>query len=43
MIKEGAVVIDVGMNRLENGKLCGDVEFESAEKRLLISLLFRAA
>lgn len=33
MIKEGAVVIDVGMNRLENGKLCGDVEFESAEKR----------
>ncbi len=33
MIKEGAVVIDVGMNRLDNGKLCGDVEFESAEKR----------
>ena len=33
MIKEGAVVIDVGMNRLENGKLCGDVEFESAEKK----------
>ncbi len=32
MIKEGAVVIDVGMNRLENGKLCGDVEFETAEK-----------
>lgn len=32
MIKPGAVVIDVGMNRLENGKLCGDVEFESAEK-----------
>ena len=32
MIKEGAVVIDVGMNRLDNGKLCGDVEFESAEK-----------
>lgn len=32
MIKEGAVVIDVGMNRLENGKLCGDVDFESAEK-----------
>ena len=27
MIKEGAVVIDVGMNRLENGKLCGDVNF----------------
>lgn len=32
MIKEGAVVIDVGINRLENKKLCGDVEFESAEK-----------
>ena len=27
MVKEGAVVIDVGMNRLENGKLCGDVDF----------------
>ena len=27
MIKEGAVVIDVGMNRLENGKLCGDVNY----------------
>ena len=33
MIKEGAVVIDVGMNRLENGKLCGDVNFaECSEK-----------
>lgn len=30
MIKEGAVVIDVGMNRDENGKLCGDVDFASA-------------
>ncbi len=29
MIKDGAVVIDVGMNRDENGKLCGDVDFES--------------
>ncbi len=29
MIKEGAVVIDVGVNRLENGKLAGDVDFES--------------
>ena len=27
MVKEGAVVIDVGINRLENGKLCGDVNF----------------
>lgn len=32
-VKEGAVVIDVGMNRLENKKLVGDVEFESAEKK----------
>lgn len=32
MIKEGSVVIDVGINRLENKKLCGDVEFESAKK-----------
>lgn len=30
MIKEGAIVIDVGINRDENGKLCGDVDFESA-------------
>ena len=29
MIKEGAVVIDVGMNRLENGKLCGDVDYNA--------------
>jgi len=29
-IKEGAVVIDVGMNRDENDKLCGDVDFDSA-------------
>ena len=32
-VKEGAVVIDVGMNRLENKKLVGDVEFESASKK----------
>lgn len=31
MIKPGAVVIDVGMNRLENKKLAGDVDFESAK------------
>ncbi len=31
MIKEGAVVIDVGMNRDENGKLCGDVDFDDVE------------
>ena len=32
-IKPGATVIDVGINRLENGKLTGDVEFESAAER----------
>lgn len=32
MIKEGAVVIDVGINRIEPKKLVGDVEFESAER-----------
>ncbi|MFD1885172.1 bifunctional methylenetetrahydrofolate dehydrogenase/methenyltetrahydrofolate cyclohydrolase FolD [Paenibacillus wenxiniae] len=31
-IKPGAVVIDVGMNRLDNGKLAGDVDFESAKE-----------
>ncbi|MDH3326287.1 MAG: bifunctional methylenetetrahydrofolate dehydrogenase/methenyltetrahydrofolate cyclohydrolase FolD [Gammaproteobacteria bacterium] len=32
-IKNDAIVIDVGMNRLDNGKLCGDVEFDIAEKK----------
>ena len=32
-IKPGAVVIDVGVNRLPNGKLTGDVEFEIAKER----------
>ncbi|WP_273430004.1 bifunctional methylenetetrahydrofolate dehydrogenase/methenyltetrahydrofolate cyclohydrolase FolD [Chitinibacter tainanensis] len=32
-IKEGAIVIDVGINRLESGKLCGDVEFDTAKER----------
>ena len=31
MIKEGAVVIDVGINRMEDGTLCGDVEFDTAK------------
>ncbi|HCB64351.1 MAG TPA: bifunctional methylenetetrahydrofolate dehydrogenase/methenyltetrahydrofolate cyclohydrolase FolD [Ruminococcaceae bacterium] len=31
MVKPGAVVIDVGMNRDENGKLCGDVDFLAVE------------
>ena len=33
-VKEGAVVIDVGMDRDENGKLCGDVDFESVEPKV---------
>lgn len=32
MVKEGAVVIDVGINRMEDGKLCGDVDFEEVSK-----------
>ncbi|MBR2252641.1 MAG: bifunctional methylenetetrahydrofolate dehydrogenase/methenyltetrahydrofolate cyclohydrolase FolD [Neisseriaceae bacterium] len=32
-IKDGAVVIDVGINRLDNGKLCGDVEFATASEK----------
>ena len=27
MVKDGAVVVDVGINRLDNGKICGDVDF----------------
>lgn len=38
MVKDGAVVIDVGMNRPEGGKLCGDVDFENvAEKSSYIT------
>jgi len=32
MVKEGAVVIDVGMNRLPDGKLCGDVDFDGVSE-----------
>ena len=32
MVKEGAIVIDVGMNRDENGKLCGDVDYEAVSE-----------
>lgn len=34
MVKPGAIVIDVGINRKEDGKLCGDVEFESVREAL---------
>ena len=33
MVKNGAIVIDVGMNRDENGKLCGDVDFENIKDK----------
>ena len=33
MVKEGAVVIDVGMNRDSQGKLCGDVDFEGVSEK----------
>ena len=32
MVKPGAVVVDVGINRNEQGKVCGDVDFENVEK-----------
>lgn len=34
MVKDGAVVIDVGMNRDENGKLCGDVDFDGVKEKV---------
>lgn len=33
MVKEGAVIIDVGMNRNDEGKLCGDVDFEKLKEK----------
>ena len=33
MVKEGAVVVDVAMNRDENGKLCGDVDFQAVAEK----------
>ncbi len=33
MVKENAVVIDVAINRLESGKLCGDVDFENVKEK----------
>ena len=33
MVKDGAVVIDVGINRLPDGKLCGDVAYDEVEKK----------
>ncbi len=33
MVKDGAVVVDVGIHRLDDGSLCGDVDFDSVEKK----------
>lgn len=33
MVKEGAIVVDVGINRNEDGKLCGDVDFENVKNK----------
>ena len=33
MVKDGAVIIDVGMNRDENGRLCGDADFENVKDK----------
>ncbi|MBU0577563.1 bifunctional methylenetetrahydrofolate dehydrogenase/methenyltetrahydrofolate cyclohydrolase [Patescibacteria group bacterium] len=33
MVKDGAVVVDVGMNRREDGSLCGDVDFDEVSKK----------
>ena len=33
MVKEGATIIDVGINRMDNGKLCGDVDFENVSEK----------
>lgn len=33
MVKDGAIVVDVGINRNEDGKLCGDVDFENVKDK----------
>ena len=33
MVKEGAIVVDVGINRMDNGKICGDVDFDEICKK----------
>lgn len=33
MVKEGAVIIDVGINRMDDGKLCGDVDFGACKEK----------
>ena len=33
MVKDGAVVIDVGINRLDDGTICGDVDYEAIKEK----------
>jgi methylenetetrahydrofolate dehydrogenase (NADP+)/methenyltetrahydrofolate cyclohydrolase len=33
MVKEGAIVIDIGINRIEDGSLVGDVDFENVSSK----------
>jgi methylenetetrahydrofolate dehydrogenase (NADP+)/methenyltetrahydrofolate cyclohydrolase len=33
MVKDGAIIIDIGINRADNGKLVGDVDFENVSKK----------
>ena len=33
MVKDGAIVLDVGMDRDENGKLCGDVDYDAVKEK----------
>jgi methylenetetrahydrofolate dehydrogenase (NADP+)/methenyltetrahydrofolate cyclohydrolase len=33
MVKDGAIVIDIGINKLDNGKIVGDVDFEQVSKK----------
>ncbi len=42
-VKEGAIVVDVGINRLESGKLVGDVDYEVLNREPSLSLLYREA
>ena len=37
-VKEGAVVIDVGIHRMEHQKLCGDVDFDTVKQQLVVNL-----
>ena len=34
MVKEGAVIIDVGINRMEDNSLCGDVDFDNVKDKV---------